>query len=135
MNGADLAMYCKPLGVTKTNASTGAAATNVYLNAPVRKVWIVIMADAYHTAGAPRQAHWRWVDPVTPAGIALYADSALASGVGWYVSQGPTGLVSIAHPFVVTNSRYLGFRWTALGAGENAYINAVVLELPLGHGY
>lgn len=136
MNHCDcLLKYSKPIVREVAGASAGAGLTALGVT-PTRYdvMWLVWHAYGYHTAGADRECGWQYLDPATTAimwgAYTLPTTQALSP---FYSPEAPTG--AIYHGLIpCTNTRYLRFYITALGAAENFALRAFAFEVPMGYG-
>jgi hypothetical protein len=121
----------KTLVKATTVASIGAGNTALSMRPPQGAVWIMHGLTMWVGVG-PRAAAQFWVDVDSPAGVSLNPDlAALAALTSWTWGAPATGAGSYflsGGPIKVTYLAYPTFLWTALGAGENGYMRALVQE-------
>lgn len=126
-----LALYGRPAHYSDTVASTGAETLTLSVVVPTGKLWLVVYATARQTSGGDRVITWRREDLITPAAYLLHTAS---TGTGVYrgIYSPPTATFSYPLPWVCNGHWTLRADCVTVGAGENFFLDADVLELPLG---
>lgn len=118
-----------PRVVYVTGASAGAGATTVSLRPDAGKIWKILLCNGYHGAGGNRDSAWFGTDPENPGGVQLSPTVSLATAARFVLGSVAANTVPLVfEAWWATNYHYFSFLWTAVGAGENGYVVAEVLE-------
>ena len=115
-------------GIFTTTASTGAESVQITLRpSATGYLWRLIWAYGYHISGGNRDICWRWTDPdqaVSDMGHRM----TLGDRVGLHFGQVNTNYAFRRDEIWISRNRYPTFLLVATGAGDDAYVQALIEE-------
>lgn len=118
----------RPKILTFTTVSTGAGETGLRIRQGVgRRLYHIVAAWGYQTSGGARSCYWSFWDG---AAMSRMQNVSMNSGVYLYLNRDHLQTSELIPGLDTT--RYWRYSWIALGAGENGYMRAIVLQTDCG---